>query len=638
MPFAFKLSRRLARTSVPFLFVSALMLAACDAPQQTPLEPGADSTAAASLKAPAVPRTVTNLAVAGVTDSSVTLSFKEVGDGTGHPSSYYIRFATSPLDWGTASDVTLGTCRVPMAGTVIGANRTCTVLGLAASTSYQFQLTAFRGTLNVNAVFGALSNVASGTTAARVVVPPPVTNPETVTNLSVTGVTENSATLSFSEVNDGAGQPAGYIIRQAVSPISWGTASNVSSGSCTAPMSGTSVGATRSCTVQGLAASTNYQFQIIAFRGTLDVNAVFGSLSGVASATTSAGTSVPAAVATVTVSPASASLSVAATQQLSAVLRDAGGNVLTGRSINWTSSAPLVALVNGSGLVTALVPGSATITASSEGRSGTASITVTVLPSGGGGGIVFESDWSAGTGTSAGVVTDGNKWDQYDEFNGGSSVQLLSVVPGGPGGRNALKVLQRGSTFAANLQKRNLVPPSTDYYVRFYMRNDDTSPAGDHIVTPDIYEYANLTYIRKYADATGWQVTSSFYGLGYVYPIGHWNLNRRLALGAWYRFEYFVHFVSAAQIQVRIRIYDAAGTQIASEVDFNQSDPGGQVWNGRSDWTLASYYQAGYSFGVVPAPLTTFGVGNNGQQGATDSGLPWYFAGIQIRTDRWPGP
>jgi hypothetical protein len=33
-----------------------------------------------------------------------------------------------------------------------------------ASTSYQFQLVAFRGTLNVDAVFGALSNVASGTT------------------------------------------------------------------------------------------------------------------------------------------------------------------------------------------------------------------------------------------------------------------------------------------------------------------------------------------------------------------------------------------------------------------------------------------------------------------------------------------
>jgi hypothetical protein len=44
--------------------------------------------------------------------------------------------------------------------------RTCTVAGLAASTTYSFELVAYRGTLKVNAVFGGLSNVASGTTAA----------------------------------------------------------------------------------------------------------------------------------------------------------------------------------------------------------------------------------------------------------------------------------------------------------------------------------------------------------------------------------------------------------------------------------------------------------------------------------------
>ena len=47
---------------------------------------------------------------------------------------------------------------------MIGATRTCTVLGLASSTSYQFQLVAFRGSLNVDAVFGARSNVVGGTT------------------------------------------------------------------------------------------------------------------------------------------------------------------------------------------------------------------------------------------------------------------------------------------------------------------------------------------------------------------------------------------------------------------------------------------------------------------------------------------
>jgi hypothetical protein len=36
--------------------------------------------------------------------------------------------------------------------------------------------------------------------------------------------------------------------------------------------------------------------------------------------------------------------------------------------------------------------------------------------------------------------------------------------------------------------------------------------------------------------------------------------------------------------------------------------------------------------------MNDFGVGNNGQAGAVDTGKYWYFAGVEVRTDRWPGP
>jgi uncharacterized protein YjdB len=81
-------------------------------------------------------------------------------------------------------------------------------------------------------------------------------------------------------------------------------------------------------------------------------------------------------VASVTVAPASATVSVGSTQQLTATTRDAGGNVLTGRAVTWSSSNTSVATVSASGLVTAQAGGTATITATSEGKSGTASITV----------------------------------------------------------------------------------------------------------------------------------------------------------------------------------------------------------------------------------------------------------------------
>jgi uncharacterized protein YjdB len=88
----------------------------------------------------------------------------------------------------------------------------------------------------------------------------------------------------------------------------------------------------------------------------------------------------PAPVASVTVTPPTAQVQVGGTVQLAATPRDAAGNPLTGRTVTWTSSAPLVASVDANGRVTALLPGTATITATSEGRSGTSTVTVTALP------------------------------------------------------------------------------------------------------------------------------------------------------------------------------------------------------------------------------------------------------------------
>lgn len=88
----------------------------------------------------------------------------------------------------------------------------------------------------------------------------------------------------------------------------------------------------------------------------------------------------PATVATVDVSPASSTLAIGATAQLSATTRDAAGNTLSGRTVTWTSANSAVATVSGSGLVTAVAAGSTTITATAEGRTGQATITVTPPP------------------------------------------------------------------------------------------------------------------------------------------------------------------------------------------------------------------------------------------------------------------
>src|SRR2546421_12622351 len=85
-------------------------------------------------------------------------------------------------------------------------------------------------------------------------------------------------------------------------------------------------------------------------------------------------------VASVTVTPSSASGQVGQTVQLTATPRDASGNPLSGRAVTWSSSDTTVATVTRTGFVTAKGAGTATITATSEGKSGTATITGTSLP------------------------------------------------------------------------------------------------------------------------------------------------------------------------------------------------------------------------------------------------------------------
>jgi uncharacterized protein YjdB len=109
--------------------------------------------------------------------------------------------------------------------------------------------------------------------------------------------------------------------------------------------------------------------------GTATLTATSEGKSGTATVTV---TAVP--VASVTVSPASSSVTAGQTVQLSATLKDSAGNALTGRVVTWASSATGVATVSASGLVTGVTAGSATLTATSEGKSGTATVTVTVVP------------------------------------------------------------------------------------------------------------------------------------------------------------------------------------------------------------------------------------------------------------------
>ncbi|HEV8448246.1 MAG TPA: Ig-like domain-containing protein [Gemmatimonadaceae bacterium] len=106
-------------------------------------------------------------------------------------------------------------------------------------------------------------------------------------------------------------------------------------------------------------------------QGTATITATSEGKSGVATVSVS-----QAAVSLVTVAPSPLSMSVGQTTQLTATLTDSAGNLLSGRTVTWASSNTAVATVSSQGVVTAVAAGSTSITATSEGKNGSAALTI----------------------------------------------------------------------------------------------------------------------------------------------------------------------------------------------------------------------------------------------------------------------
>ena len=215
------------------------------------------------------PYVVSNLTGSGVTSSSIRVQWTQVDDGTGNPARYRVRYAAPPISWSSASIA----CDTTLDGAQIGAPMSCTIDGLAAGTSYDVQLMSYR---EVN---GAWVNTELSNVATVKVLP----NADRVTDLAVSSATASSLTVRWTEVSDGVGAPASYAVRFAQAPFVWSTAT----AACGSSLAGTSIGAQRSCTIQGLSADNTYSVQVMSYRagGTGTDGA---SMSNVASGSTAA--------------------------------------------------------------------------------------------------------------------------------------------------------------------------------------------------------------------------------------------------------------------------------------------------------------------------------------------------------------
>jgi hypothetical protein len=251
-------------------------------------------------------------------------------------------------------------------------------------------------------------------------------------------------------------------------------------------------------------------------------------------------------------------------------------------------------------------------------------------------GQLFRSDWSTAVGTTDGALGDGGKWNNQI-CSGDLRRRVLSVVPGSSAGwtatPNVLQVTNRGGVNCGMVEVTNAVPPGTNFYIRMYIRVEDENQITFHSI--DLNAVGAI-------QAPLWSIFDPVERVDYnpkftietpESQFRRWRPRTKLRQGTWYRFEWQVEFVSTAARTARIwpRIYDMQGTLLF--------DASGYVGIDQSGSTLQQYYDRGGTARFTDLDLARrFGLGYEGTAGANDTGRKWFYAGVEIRSDTWPGP
>ena len=225
---------------------------------------------------------VPSVSPAQTTWNSIHLSWTASGDDslTGNAAQYDLRYATSAITAANFSSATRVT-GVPAPGAP-GASEGYTVTGLQPATTYWFAIKTADDVGN----WSLISNVISRATSAA-----PDTLRPAPASVAVTGVTDSTATLSWTAVGDDSltGTATSYQVRYSTAPI---TAANFSSATAaTGVPAPATPGTAQSVVVRGLSRQVTYYFAL----RTADEAGNLSALSNVPSATTT-DTMSPAAI------------------------------------------------------------------------------------------------------------------------------------------------------------------------------------------------------------------------------------------------------------------------------------------------------------------------------------------------------
>jgi len=218
---------------------------------------------------PGKPGAVTDLAVTSVSLSSVSISWTQVPDGTKNPAHYAVAFSTSA----DSIDLSRGIAGLRIVeGNKVGEKAEYMFDELRRGETYFVQVVAIRPVLDSLPEMGIPSNRVSATTE--------VDPPDAVEDLAASPSGLSSAVIRWTEVDDGRGLPAAYVLASGTPPLSW-----ESSLTSRTYLQGTSIGSIRSLVVSSLSPGSQREFQLATVRGTASDTSAALFLSNIAAIT-----------------------------------------------------------------------------------------------------------------------------------------------------------------------------------------------------------------------------------------------------------------------------------------------------------------------------------------------------------------
>ena len=295
-----------------------------------------------------------------------------------------------------------------------------------------------------------------------------------------------------------------------------------------------------------------------------------------------------APVASVSVTPASLDVAVGRAAQLTATPRDAAGNPLPTRPVSWASSDADVAEVDATGMIGGVAEGPATITATSEGQSGSASVTVTAagaaFPNEPTGAIplvrwapdfsgTVPADFPGGTCPNGACETDAQPWSAvcwaiYPACKPRSDWGTTVIDPTAPVnptkvGRMEINPTNTTPPYGSSVEKwislKQFIPPGTGYqfYNSYWFKL-----SANFRVLEDVNEFKHITLWPS--GPGGWVISqrnspnSGFdaqgqrslppYRMHFYFADGtnSWNVsgNTEIYGDTWYHIEYLLNFTT----------------------------------------------------------------------------------------------